>query len=409
LSGSPTRWQRLAAASLTAVWACAHPPAPRPTEQPELRVGLVVGAPRLTIGGSGRLSAFAAGELAFTVDNRQIAVEADGRALAVAATPSGRYERLTFTSVDPGGWVTVNGGRYRGAVDLFVQSGGLTAVNRVLVEDYLQGVVSFEMGRRSTSELAAVSAQAVVSRTYALRIRGRYPSQGYDLQASVSDQAYGGVEAETPEGTAAVRATTGVVLTYGGQLIQAFFHSTCGYATATPSEAFRGIANTPYLRSVSDRRPGGGYYCDISPRFRWTAEWDEPTLRDILRRTLPDALGISPAEVDEIREVRVQHTGNSGRATELRIRVGRGQIPVYAPDIRAVFQTAEGRPLGSTAVQLHPELADGRLARLVAAGAGWGHGVGLCQWGAVGRARAGQDYRQILTAYFPGAQLERWY
>ncbi len=409
MSGSGTRWQKLAAVSLLAVWACARPTAPRPTQQPELRVGLIVGAPQLTVGGSGRLSAFAAGELAFTVDNRQIAVAADGRALAVAGTSPGRYQRLTFTSVDPGGFVTLNGGRYRGAVELFVQSAGLTAVNRVLVEDYLQGVVSFEMGRRSASEVAALSSQAVVSRTYALRNRGRYPSQGFDIQASVADQAYGGVEAETPEGTAAVHATTGVVLTYGGQLIQAFFHSTCGYATATPSEAFRGIANPPYLRSVSDSRPGGGYYCDISPRFRWTAEWDEPTLRDILRRTLQDALGISATEVDEIREVRVQHTGSSGRATELRIRVGRGEIPVYAPDIRSVLQTPEGRPLGSTAVQFHPELADGRLARLVAAGAGWGHGVGLCQWGAVGRARAGQDYRQILAAYFPGAQIERWY
>jgi stage II sporulation protein D len=217
------------------------------------------------------------------------------------------------------------------------------------------------------------------------------------------------VDAETPEGNAAVRATAGLALTYRGQVISAFFHSTCGYATATPAEAFRGIDNAPYLRSVSDRRPGGGYYCDISPRFRWSVEWDAATLRDILRRTATSVLGVSAATVDDIRDVRVEHTGRSGRAAEIRIRVGRGEIPVYAPDIRQVFLTPEGRPLGSTAVQLHPEREGDTLVWLKAAGAGWGHGVGMCQWGAVGRARAGQDFREILAAYFPGTVIERWY
>ena len=89
--------------------------------------------------------------------------------------------------------------------------------------------------------------------------------------------------------------------------------------------------------------------------------------------------------------------------------MGRGEIPIFGPDIRAVFQTPEGRPLGSTAVQLHPEYQADTLARLVAAGAGWGHGVGLCQWGAVGRARAGQSDDKILATYFPGTKIQRWY
>jgi stage II sporulation protein D (peptidoglycan lytic transglycosylase) len=391
------------------VVACAHPQAPpRPTQQPELRIGLVTGAPQVTVGGSGRVSAFADGAAQLQLDNRQVTLTVDGRALSVPGNAT-RYERLILTSLDPGGFVSVGGHSYRGTVELFVQGGGITAVNRVLIEDYLAGVVSAEMGHRAANEQAALAAQSVVSRTYALKNRGRYAAQGYDLTAGVADQAYGGVDAETPEGTAAVRATTGLVLTYDGQLILAFFHSTCGYATATPSEAFRGIANVPYLRSVSDRKPGGGYYCDISPRFRWRVEWDGTTLRDILRRTLPNVLGIAAEQVDQLRDVRVAHTGPSGRAVEIRVRVGGGEIPVFGPDIRSVFQTPEGRPLGSTAIQLHPEYQADTLARLVAAGAGWGHGVGLCQWGAVGRARAGQSYDQILSAYFPGTKIERWY
>ncbi len=370
---------------------------------------MALGAPAVTVGGAGRLTAFAEGVAAFHVDNQQVTVSADGRALAVSGTSPARYERLTLASPDPGSGVGLNGRHYRGAVELFVQGGGITAVNRLGVEDYLLGVVSGEMGRRASNEVAALAAQAVVSRSYALKNRGRNAAQGFDLEAGVADQAYGGVEAETPEGTAAVRGTAGLVLTYRGQIITAFFHSTCGYATATPTEAFRGIGDVPYLRSVSDRRPGGGYYCDISPRFRWTVQWDAVMLRDILRRTASSVLGVSAETVDQVRDVRVQHTGKSGRVTELRIQVGRGEIPVYAPDIRSVLLTPEGRPLGSTAVQLHPERDGDSLVRLTVAGAGWGHGVGMCQWGAVGRARAGQDFREILGAYFPGTQVERWY
>jgi stage II sporulation protein D len=395
-----------------AAGACARPqPQPqRPAQQPELRIGLANGAPQVTVGGAGRLTGFAEGMAVLQVDNRQVTVSADGRAVVVSGGAE-RYERLLLMSPDPGGVVGINGRRYRGTVELMARDGGVTAVNRLEVEDYLLGVVSGEMGRRSSSEVAALAAQAVVSRTYALRNRGRFASQGYDLEAGVSDQVYGGVDAESPEGSAAVRATTGLILTYRGQPIAAFFHSTCGYATATPGEAFRGVADLVYLRSVSDRRPGSadGYYCDISPRFRWTVEWDQATLRDILRRTVSRQLGVSAETVDEIRGVRVAHTGRSGRASELRIQVGQGEIPVHAPDIRTVFATPEGRPLGSTAVQVHPEYQGNRLVRLKVVGAGWGHGVGMCQWGAVGRARAGQDVRQILAAYYPGAHIERWY
>ncbi len=370
---------------------------------------MALGASQVTVGGAGRLTAFADGAAAFQVDNQRVIVSVDGRALVVGDPGQRRYQRLMLMSPDPGGAVGLNGRHYHGVVELFVQGGGITVVNKLGIEDYLLGVVSGEMGRRASNEVAALAAQAVVSRSYALRNRGRNATLGFDLEAGVADQAYGGVEAETPEGTAAVRATAGLVLTYRGQVIMAFFHSTCGYATATPPEAFRGIGDAPYLRSASDRRPGGGYYCDISPRFRWTVEWDAGTLRDILRRTASSVLGVSAATVDEIRDVRVEHTGRSGRATEIRIRVGRGEIPVYAPDIRQVFLTPDGRPLGSTAVQLHPEREGDALVRLTAAGAGWGHGVGMCQWGAVGRARAGQDFREILAAYFPGAEIERWY
>jgi stage II sporulation protein D len=328
--------------------------------------------------------------------------------LRVRGGAGGRYEILTFVNLSEGNFVTLDGTPYRGTLEVFQSGDGVTAVNELGMEDYLPGVVGAELGRRSSNERAAVEAQAIASRTYALRNLGRFAADGFDITAGVSDQAYGGVAVETEIVRRAVQATAGLVLTYRGEPLHAFFHSTCGFATAAPDESFRSVRPQPYLRSVSDRKPGG-YYCDVSPQFRWRVEWDRQSLVDILRRTLPQALGVESQSVDQIETVSVRRTGPSGRATEVRVRVGRGDIPVFGPDVRAVFATPEGRPLGSTAIQLSEQREGGRLTGLVAAGAGWGHGVGMCQWGAIGRARAGQNARTILTTYFSGATIERWY
>jgi stage II sporulation protein D len=270
-------------------------------------------------------------------------------------------------------------------------------------------VVNAEMGRRAARERAALEAQAIVSRTYALKNRGRFVAEGYDLEAGVTDQAYGGVAAETDLGWAAVRATAGVVLTWHGDLITPFFHSTCGGRTADPTEAFVSVQRLPYLRSVRDVRPDGSAWCDISPRFQWTVEWEGSELHDILERTLPSVLGIDPASVTALRNVYVRRRGPSGRATEVRVQVAGGEIPVPAHAIRTVFQTPEGRSLGGLAVEFEARHSGDRLTALVAHGHGWGHGVGMCQWGAVGRARGGQNHQTILEAYFPGTTLARWY
>src|SRR5207245_8721999 len=110
-----------------------------------------------------------------------------------------------------------------------------------------------------------------------------------------------------------------------------------------------------------------------------------------------------------ITDVAVTGTGPSGRVTELRIVWEDGDVRVPGPDVRAVLRLEPDRLLQSTAFQLFVTRQDGQVTRLVAAGTGSGHGLGLCQWGAIGRARAGQDYRKILTTYFPGTRPEPHY
>jgi len=314
---------------------------------------------------------------------------------------------ISLVPQDPSRFVRVNGRFYRGTVDVLRDRTGLTLVNRVEMEWYLLGVVSAEMGRRSASEHEALRAQAVVSRTYAAKNARRWAGQGFDLYATVADQVYGGANAETPEGTEAVLATRGQVMTYGGSPIDAFFYSTCGGRTAEGTEVFEG-ANRPYLRSIRDLATDGIAYCSISPRFRWREEWSGGQLRQTLRRTLP-TVGVSPAELGEVSDIRVASRTGSDRVGRLTIGLRASEVRVDGPNIRQVLRAPSGSPLRSAAFVLTVGRAGGAVSRLVADGAGAGHGVGLCQWGAVGRARAGQGYGSILAAYFPGATLQRLY
>jgi stage II sporulation protein D len=370
----------------------------------------MVGAPEVVIGGDGDALAAADGQPEFAlVGGRTATLRADGTAFTAEGAGAGRYERLAFASAAAGRPLTVAGRAYRGSVDVFVRRGALTVVNVIPVETYLQGVVNAELGRRGANERAALEAQAIVSRTYALRNRGRFVAEGYDLQAGVADQAYGGVASETEDGIAAVRATRGQVRTYGGELIAPFYHSTCGGRTASPEEAFVAVRALPYLRPVRDTRPDGAPWCDASPRLRWTVEWEGQSLRGILGRTLPAALGVDASAVADVRDVYVRRRGPSGRAVDVRVRVANGEIPVPAHALRTVFETPDGRPLGGSAVEFEVTRDGEQLTRLVARGTGWGHGVGLCQWGAVGRARGGQNAQAILDAYYPGTTHARWY
>lgn len=304
--------------------------------------------------------------------------------------------------------VVINGRRYRGEGLLLRGTVGVTVVNVVPIEAYLRGVVPLELGFRSAPDREAVLAQAVAARTFVVRNRGRREALGFDVFPTDADQVYHGVEGERTETDEAVRRTWGEVLTWQGRPIQALFHSTCGWSTEAASQVFQSGESAPYLRAVSDRSGSGrnAFYCSISPRFRWREEWDEPMLRSVLSVTLPSALG---GEGVRITDLRVARTTPTGRVAELLIQTTAGSVAVPHYRIREVLRPAADRQLLSTMFQLHVQKRNGELERVVAAGAGYGHGVGMCQFGAVGRARAGWDHRRILAAYYPDTRLERIY
>jgi stage II sporulation protein D len=373
----------------------------------------VVGASTVTVAGPAGLSVSdpSGARLAEIPAGEPWQVRAGGAGL-VAASPGGAAiapaERLEIVSPDPDVLVQVNGRAYRGAISALRDPTGLTVVNRVPLESYLAGVVSAEMGRRSAVEQEALRAQAIVSRTYALRNLRRWDAQGFDLYATVADQVYGGAGAETPEGREAVELTRGQVLTYGGGPIDAFFYSTCGGRTADGTEVFR-AADRPYLRSVPDLAGDGTAYCSISPRYRWHEEWTGEALSATLRRTLPAAAGVPGSEVGDVRDVRVAYRTPSGRVGGLSIGLAREEVQVEGPSVRRVLTSPSGEILRSAVFTLTVTGAGRRVTRLAVDGSGAGHGVGFCQWGAVGRSRAGQGHERILSAYYPGAVLQRFY
>jgi stage II sporulation protein D len=308
--------------------------------------------------------------------------------------------------------VTWNGRHFRGELVLLPTDSGVSAVNRVGIEDYLKGVVPREIGVRAVAERAAIEAQAVAARSYTVaRLRAaRSPARAYDLVASTADQVYGGVAAEYAAASAAVEATAGLVLMYEGRIANALYHSTCGGSTAEASEVWRSRGE-PYLKRVSDQRPGGGgYFCDIAPGFRWERTWTGDSLASVLERYLRSySAGVNGA-VGTVRGLAVEGRTPSGRVAALATDTESGVHRVRSNDVRYVLRSSGGDLLRST--YFSPEMLtapDGRLIRLTVRGVGYGHGVGMCQWGAIGRSRAGHDFRAILRTYYPGTTVERAY
>ncbi len=310
-------------------------------------------------------------------------------------------------------FVLYNGRRYRGVLRFFAADDGVgvLVVNALAVESYLRGVVPLEIGGRTPAEQAAVEAQAVAARSYTfVRLAAAGGSAArhanYDLLSGTADQVYGGADAERPFGDAAVASTAGLVLKYGGRTVDAPYSASCGGETASPDEVWRS-GSQPYLRPVSDRIPGTQrYYCDPAPRFAWTRTIESAELDAALRQYLRAYVSVPASGPGHATSVSVESRTRTGRVAVLRIETDVGRFAVRGNDVRYVLRPPGGEILNSTYFSVEPETGvGGVLRRLVIRGNGWGHGIGMCQWGAIGRARAGQDFRTILRTYYPGTEL----
>lgn len=386
-----------------------RPLAGLPRVEPVIRVGVSVDTAAASVSAPGGFSMLVAdSSLGHARAGVHWTFHADGSGRVVGRGPGGSIGPVdSELDVRPrDGDVVIDGHPYRGgAVILSAGPGRVTVVNTVALERYLPSVVAAEMPPLA---MEALKAQAVAARTYAIANLGERASLGFDVFAGVQDQMYGGIRRENAMADLAVRETRGQIVTYGGAPILAYYHSTCGGRTADISQVWR-HAPEPYLRSVSDARPGGGYYCDASPRFRWHESWSGARLTRMLTRTLAGFFGLPRSSIGPIHDVVVEGHTTSGRVAVLRVDAGERHFRIRGDSIRWILKPSPNRILNSDLFELTEDTANGRITSLSLNGRGWGHGVGMCQMGAIGRARAGQNYRHILSTYYPGTRLTRLY
>lgn len=381
---------------------------------PLVAVGLAVGVDTVTVGATTAWTlSRAAGDaaIAMTGDQSWKAGAVPGSIDAADGDPPLTGSGAVRITPAAGGQVRVGDRTYRGTVLLVPIEGRITAINEVGLEEYLLGVVPREIGSRPESEIEAVKAQAVAARTYAIANLGGHRDLGFDYFADVRDQVYGGMADEDPVASRAVRETRGEIVTYDGVPILAYYSSTCGGRTAAIEDSWPGRRPVPYLKSVSDRIPGAdAYYCEPSNRFRWSVSWTRASLLSVLGESLREYTGRPDmAAPQRIREVAMSQN-RSGRAT-LEIRTGAADYTLRMDSIRWVLRTPEGRALNSSALfDIETTVgADGDIDELTVHGGGWGHAIGMCQFGAIGRARAGQKHDRILQTYYAGTELTRLY
>jgi len=321
-----------------------------------------------------------------------------------------------------GHWDRITDRDYRGVIEVRKRARtGLTAVNILDIETYLQGVVPSEMP--ATYPLEALKAQAVAARGQSLMKAGRHRRDGFDLCATEHCQMYGGATSEDPRSDQAVACTWGEVLEYEGRLVDTLYSSTCGGHTAANEDYWPDQEPVPYLRASADYDPkeiqlhfplsdddlkqylkyGPPVNCN-QPKFGKSSKfrWWSIVPREELEPSLKEAVG----DFGQLLEVRVTARADSGLVQEITV-IGTDELHKIRGG-SAVRSALGGLNSASFAIQAIQEHGNPPLAFAIW-GAGWGHQVGMCQVGAAGLADAGWDYRDILSKYYQGCRTAKRY
>lgn len=358
--------------------------APSPfSEEPEIRVAIVRGARSLRVESDG-VCAVVSGASGREVERRRsldYRIEHAPGGLLL----NGGFHAAPWVEFRPerGAKLLLNGAPYPGVLRVLSGGDGLAAVNVVGLERYLEGVVGHEMYPSWHPE--ALKSQAVAARSFALaRMAGRSRHE-YDLLSTVVSQRYEGGP-PPPSVADAVASTRGVVLVHRDRVAPAYYHSTCGGHTAGASDAFGG-AGEEFIRGV--RCP----HCHDARPFAWALE---ATAEEVARAVFGDS---SPRR----RATALQAVGRRADGRPESIRVFFGDSYEDVPVGR--FRERMGR-MKLRSERFWIETAPGGFRF---EGRGFGHGVGLCQYGAQNMALGGATYPQVLAFYYPELRLAQWY
>jgi stage II sporulation protein D len=297
------------------------------------------------------------------------------------------------------GLISFKGHSYRGTIKVFAENGSISIVNSLPLEDYLKGVLPLEMPIGNNNEnYEALMAFAICARTYSLNKLYENKST-FDVYIDTRDQVYGGAENEKDITNKAVDETRDLILTYNGKPAITYYSAACGGHTENVKNVFAASGpDLPYLAGVKD---GDGPNCAIAPKFEWEERYTQSVFVDRLKTA-----GLIDNVNFMVGGIEVASRFESGRVNELRItlssNVGDDKVvSVYGNNIRSVIRTANNKGiLRSNLFDISMEAGD-----IIIKGRGYGHGVGLCQWGSIYLSRIGWNYQAILNHYFPGTQI----
>jgi stage II sporulation protein D len=288
-------------------------------------------------------------------------------------------DRLFISTKD--GLILVNGRAFRGDIQIVKDvSDKMSVINYIGLEDYIKGILYHEASHYWPME--ALKAQAIISRSYARYQMKENSAQDFDLTNDIYSQVYGGSVSERQRTNRAVDQTSGEALFYKGAVMPAFFHATCGGRTEDASRLWK-VDMPPLKGAPCD-------FCRESPHFKW----HEVMFTGEIRQRLVD----SGKHLGVIKEIKILNRDNSNRIIDLEIISTKGSLVIPAKDFRSIIGP---NTIRSTNFEVSVVGTDA-----IFEGLGWGHGVGLCQWGAYFMAKQGYTADKILKYYYPGSDVK---
>jgi len=357
--------------------------------------------------------------------NSKLTFVSDSKTKTVEAEDEG----ITISVVEDDEFITYNGIQYRGELVLYrFSDSDITVVNVVDLEEYLYGVVPKEMSTGHPIE--ALKAQAVAARTYACESMGKYKKWNFDVTNTTSDQAYGGVNAEKEDTTKAINKTSGEVVTYDGKIVSTpFFSTSAGY-----TEASENVWNSPmpHLVAVEDE-----YQAKDAAYTSWKVTYTKDEIEDLLKsKKIGELLSVNIVEKTPSNAVlKLEFVGEDDTYTIEKEKARtffslRSQFYDIETNNTVTVLSADGETKQKALTQVYyatdkkakkfskdlskvtvKALDDTKKYSLncdeyIFNGSGWGHGVGMCQTGAIGMAKEGFTYDEILKWYYTDTEIK---
>lgn len=343
------------------------------------------------------------------------------------------------------GLVTVNGTPFRGALNIVHSGNKILVINQLPLEEYLYSVVASEMP--PAWHMEALKSQSVAARSFSLNYKNKNTNSLYDICSTTKCQVYKGVNAENPNSTKAVKETFGLVMTYEKQPISAQFHASSGGSTENSEDVWGGKA--PYLIAVLDEK-------EVSPYSQWQKEYDQTTFTKIIKKAIPNISNIVKVDLSRypknkitnykkeiilIDDANKKYTINGTtlrdlfnlNSTNFTIEIVGQTKEKLNPqkdkiankknntkDIKINLKTSPKEAIEekvATAKNLPPkkiavakkEMDKNKDIKFIITGSGYGHRIGMSQWGTKGEAERGKNFREILHKYYTDIEIVKLY